>query len=303
MIELIRYSGAKLEIIDEPEPDCWVNVIYPTNEELSKLNEIISLPEEVILSLQDKDEMPTIEEQNNHTFIILRTPNKISDLRYTTVPLGIILTDKFIITICFHKNDVVDRMKQRFMATSKNELLMRLMFMSSKLYLNYLSEINTTIDHLENQIYKSQKNKEITKLLGIEQSLVYFNTSLESNKILLNKIAKTPKFNKKKNAMQFLSQIEDETSQAIEMTKIYTNIMSNLMDAFASMISNNLNIVMKLLTSITILISVPTLIASFYGMNVNLPFEHHPLAFAMVLGMSIFFAIIFLIFFYKNDMI
>jgi magnesium transporter len=302
MIEFTRYSKGKLVQIERPEKNCWINLTCPTQEELNRLKEIIVLPEEVILSLQDKDEMPTLEDQNNHIFIILRTPNKISELRYNTVPLGIIITGDYVITLCFHKNDVLEKFKQHFSAVSKTDLVLRLMFISSKVYLNYLSEINNTIDHIESQIYKSQKNKEITKLLGVEQSLVYFNTSLESNKILLGKTAENRMFNKKEEK-NFLSQIEDETAQAIEMTKIYTNIMSNLMDAFASMISNNLNIVMKLLTSITILISIPSLIASFYGMNVVLPFQNHPMAFTIVLGMSLMFSIMFLVYFYKHDMI
>jgi magnesium transporter len=302
MIEFSKYSGEAISPIDKAERGCWINLNLPTAEELSSLNKIVNIPQEVILSLQDKDEMPTLEEQDSHTFIILRTPNKISELRYTTVPLGIILTKDFIITICYHKNDVLERLKQHFSAANTNDLVLRLMFISSKVYLNYLTEIYNTIDHIESQIYKSQKNKEITKLLGLEQSLVYFNTSLESNKILLGKTSSLAAF-RKKESRQFLSQIEDETSQAIEMTKIYTNIMSNLMDAFASMISNNLNIVMKLLTSITILISIPSLIASFYGMNVGLPFQDNPYAFTIVLGMSLMFAVMFLVYFYKNDMI
>jgi magnesium transporter len=302
MIEFIKYSGEKLVTVEKAEKGCWININSPTPVDLQALDKIINIPQEVILSLQDKDEMPTIEEQEKHTFILLRTPNKISELKYITVPLGIILTKDYIITMCFHKNDVLERLKLHFTANSHHDLVLRLMFISSKVYLNYLSEINLTMDHIEGQIYKSQKNKEITKLLGIEQSLVYFNTSLESNKILLSEIGTVAAF-RTKDAKKYLRQIEDETSQAIEMTKIYTNIMSNLMDAFASMISNNLNIVMKLLTSITILISVPTLIASFYGMNVDLPFQRHPLAFTMVLGMSLMFAIMFLVYFYKNDMI
>ena len=302
MIEFMKYSHNSFVLVSKPEKNSWINVLNPNESDFLTIKSIVKIPQEVILSLQDKDEMPTIEEQDKHTFIILRTPNKLSELRYTTVPLGIILTEDYIITICFHKNDVLEKLKQNFSASTKGDLVLRLMFMSSKVYLNYLNEINSTIDHIESQIYKSQKNREITRLLGIEQSLVYFNTSLESNMILLNKIASNSNFNKK-DAKQFLSEIEDETRQAIEMTKIYTNIMSNLMDAFASMISNNLNIVMKLLTSITILISVPTLIASFYGMNVELPFQRSPHSFVIVLGMSIFFAIVFLVYFYKNDMI
>jgi len=303
MIEIINPLKGNFEILETPIKNCWINVIMPTQDELEKLKSIVQVPEEVLLSLQDKEEMPTIEEQNKHIFILLRTPNKNSELRYTTVPLGIILTQEYLITICFHKSDVMDKLKLHMSDFSKEDLVLRLMLMSSKVYLNYLVEINNTIDHIESQIYKSQKNREITKLLGLEQSLVYFTTSLESNKILLNKVANSRIFKKSSGSKELIANIEDETSQAIEMSKIYTNILSNLMDAFASLISNNLNIVMKLLTSITIIISVPMLIASFYGMNVELPFQRHPFAFTLVLGMSIIFALMFLFYFYKNDLI
>jgi len=303
MIEIIKPLKGNFEILETPVKNCWINVIMPTPEELEKLKSIVQIPEEVLLSLQDKEEMPTIEEQNKHIFILLRTPNKNSELRYITVPLGIILTQEYLITICFHKNDVIDRLKLHMNEFSKEDLVLRLMMMSSKVYLNYLVEINNTIDHIESKIYKSQKNKEITKLLGLEQSLVYFSTSLESNQILLKKVARSSTFKKSSGSKELIANIEDETSQAIEMSKIYTNILSNLMDAFASLISNNLNIVMKLLTSITIIISVPMLIATFYGMNVELPFQRHPFAFTLVLGMSIIFALMFLFYFYKNDLI
>ena len=189
MIEIFKFSNNMLQQLDKPESDCWINVVKPTEEELSGLRTLIEIPEEVILSLQDKEEMPTVEIRKKHVFIILRTPNKNSDLNYITVPLGIILTEDYVITLCFHNNDMIEKLKHNFKAHNKKELALNLMLMCSRIYLNYLGEINNMIDNLETQLYKSQKNKEIAKLLGLEQSLVYFSTSLESNEILVKKIA------------------------------------------------------------------------------------------------------------------
>jgi magnesium transporter len=303
MIEIIKGTKEGIKHQANFEKGCWINVTNPTHEELSQLKDLIELNEEMILSLQDKEEMPTLEEENNQLFIILRTPNKVTDLKYTTVPLGIIVKGDYLITLCFHKNDLLEKIKQHLLDFTKEELILKIMLHTSKTFLNFLNEINATTDSLESQIYKSQKNKEIVKLLGLEQSLVYFSTSLQLNEVLVSKFSTLPEFKKTANYKELISTIQDETRQAIGMAKIYTNILSNLMDAFASLISNNLNIVMKLLTSITILMAVPTLIASIYGMNVELPFQRSPHAFVIVMIMSLLFSGIFLWFFSKHDMI
>ncbi|MCM2325681.1 MAG: magnesium transporter CorA family protein [Candidatus Woesearchaeota archaeon] len=257
------------------------------------LGKIMKLPEDIILSLQDKEEMPTIEKFDGHTFIIIRIPIKKNNLEYVTIPLGIILSDGSNALICLHHKEL---------SWANQDSILKIMLSSSKLYLSYLAEIEKTINFLEDKVYDSQKNKEIKKLLMLEKSLVFFTTALQHNQILLEEL-ESSSFVKTAKDKAFLKKTADELRQALSMAKTYTDILTNLMDAFASMVSNNLNVAMKILTSVTILFAVPTLLASIYGMNVKLPYQGTEYGFIIVMSMSIIFSMFFLFIFWKNDMI
>jgi magnesium transporter len=174
----------------------------------------------------------------------------------------------------------------------KTRFLLQILYRNSKLYLQYLRRIDKASDKIESKLHKSLKNEELIQLLGLEKSLVYFSTSLKSNEIVLEKILRSTPIKMYPDDTELLEDVIIENKQAIEMANIYSNILTGTMDAYASVISNNLNIVMKFLTSVTIVLSIPTMVASFFGMNVDVPFENNPHAFAIIFVMTMFFSVI-----------
>ncbi|NTV23551.1 MAG: magnesium transporter CorA family protein [Nanoarchaeota archaeon] len=289
MLEILRITQEKLEVLEKPEPDCWINVSLPTDEELAEIKRIANVPEEVLSTLKDKDEIPIIEQFDSFTFMIIRAPynNLSNDLEYFSVPVGIIITKDIVITLSYFDNDVVPKLKTQRFAFRKTQLTFRLLLTSARLFLNYLNEINKKMHVIETKLEQSQQNKVIMQMLEIQQSLVFFSTSLKSNDILLERIYQEKLMIKTAEDKRMLEKAIDENKQAIEMTYTYSNILSNTLDAFASIISNNLNIYMKVLAGITIIISIPTLIASFYGMNIPLPYQNSSHALAIVVGLCI----------------
>ncbi|AJF62122.1 TPA: magnesium transporter CorA family protein [Candidatus Woesearchaeota archaeon] len=312
MIEILRPTQKKLEVLDRLEKNCWVNVISPTESEITRIKSMLDIPEELLISLKDIDEVPAIENYEKFTFIIIRTPynNLGKDLEYYTVPLGIFSTNEFVLTICFFENDTISKLKTQNFPFRKTQLVFRLLLVSARLYLAYLLDLKNKMYNAEDKLAESQKNELVMDYLQLEKSFVYFNTSLKSNKILIERIAEEgrKKKGRKENGRTkygvskygirvktdedeyLITKIIDETNQAIQMTDIYSNILSNTLDAFASIISNNLNVVIKILTSITLIISLPVLIASIYGMNIPLPFQQSPHAFGIVVLISLIFS-------------
>ena len=302
MLEILKISPKEIKAIPKIEKNCWINAIQPTDEEIEKLKQVISLPDDIITSLKDIDEIPSVEEYPSYTFIIIRTPynHPKSDLTYTTQPLGIFLHDKFVLTICYEKNDVVDMLKTTPFKFKKSQFVLRLLLKSSRIFLNYLKSIHKKMIACEELLEVSQKNKVLMMFLELEKSLVYFNTSLKSNYILIEKLLKNKRLLKHKENAFFMDHIIEETKQGIQMTEVYSNILSNTLDAFASIVSNNLNIVMKTLTSLTLIFSIPILISSIYGMNVDLPYGHLPYAFTFIMAFSLMMSIIAVYIFAKK---
>ncbi len=304
MIEILRPTPEKLEIFNKFTTNCWVNVVSPTDAEIEKIKTLLDVPKEVLLSLKDIDEIPEIEYYDKCAFITIKTPynNPKVDLEYYTLPIGIFATNEFVVTVSFFESEVIANLKKQKFVFRKTQLVYRLLLDSARLYLEYLKEISKKMYVIESKLAESQKNEVVMQFLELEKSLVFFSTSLKSNKILLERIAKegsakegVAKYGiqiKTQEDRKFIGKAIDEHNQAIQMVNIYTNILSNTLDAFASIVSNNLNIVIKILASITIVLSLPTLISSVYGMNIPLPFQHSPHAFGIVMLIS--FALSFL---------
>ena len=306
MIEIFKSSKGGLIPTKKLGKGCWINLICPTEEELLKVNQIVNIPQEIISSLKDVDEMSDMEKDDNLFFIVTRTPQKNlgnAELEYSTIPLGIIILDNYLITLCFNENDVITQLKTQKVYTEKKiQTTLKILLISAKTYLKYLNIINKKIHIIQDNLKKSMKNEEIFDLLNIEKSLVYFSTSLKSNQFLIERLTKTNVFTQFEHDKELLEDTTEENKQAIEMTNIYSNILSGMMDAFASVISNNLNIVMKLLTSITLVLMLPTLVASIYGMNVTLPFQKSPHAFLITMAVSVALAIIGAIILWKKKL-
>jgi magnesium transporter len=308
MITILKMSENKFIPISEVEENCWINVINPENDELKKLTDQLDVvPSDFLTDPLDVDEGARIETEDGATLIVLRIPRldeNNPEIPFTTMPIGIILTNKTIITVC--SADVTTGLElfngkiKNVSFQNKSRFVLHIFLKSAMLYLKYLKEINKRTNSVEKELQKSLKNEALIKLLNIEKSLVFFTTSLKSNELMMERLRKNDILRLDTDEKDMLEDVLIDNKQAIEMTNIYSNILSGMMDAFASVISNNLNIVMKVLTLITIILMIPTLIASIYGMNVEVPFQHSPHAFFIVTGISLILAAISVLVFIKN---
>lgn len=274
MIKIFKTFGGYVQI-NEPQPGCWINITNPTQLEIQKLSEVYNLPGDLITDILDQDERPRVEFDDDWTLIILRIPieSKNNGVPFYTVPLGIFITEHFTLTLCLQDNEVlpIDQPSpfrdQYHQITDNINFILRLFLRSGNIYLRYLKQINQMTFLIEQDLEKSIKNKELNKLLKMEKCLVYFITSIKANEIVLAKLKNSKKITSEINE-DLLEDAIIENKQALEMAQIYSDIQSGMMDAFASVISNNLNVVMKQLTLISIILMIPTLIASIFGMNV-----------------------------------
>ena len=293
MVTIYKNTEKGLSVLTEPIDGCWINAIDPTSDQINWLQSL-GVPQDYILYPLDMDERPRTERENGELLIVLRIPyfqGQTADVPYITIPLGIILTDRYLVTICKRENDILGEFaagRVKSLATGKRlRFVLRLLLNTATKYLVYLREINRTVEALEDQLQLSTRNKEVLELLKYQKSLTYFTTALKSNELMMERLQRSQIFKAYPEDEDLLDDVITENQQAIEMTNIASNILSGMMDAFASIISNNLNTVMKFLASITIVVSLPTIIFSYYGMNVNLPFGEHPLAFVLTLAAAI----------------
>lgn len=307
MITYYKNQENKLARMETPSPGCWIRTINPTPAEIEQL-QAIGIPNDYITYPLDLDERSRSERENGDLLIILRIPHfqgETSDIPYITIPLGIIVTEQYVVTVCKYESDILNeftnsRVKGLVTAKRLRFVLMLLLQTASK-FLTYLRQINKVVDKLEDQLQESTRNREVLELLKYQKSLTYFTTALKSNELMMERLQRSQLFRTYPEDEDLLDDVLTENQQAIEMTNISSNILSSMMDAFASIISNNLNSVMKFLASITIVLSVPTMIASFYGMNVHLPFEDLPNAFLITLGLSFAISLSVVYVFWKHD--
>ncbi|CAM2812212.1 magnesium transporter [Flavobacterium succinicans] len=255
-------------------PNCWINVECPTEEEKKYLLEELKVPEEFYNDIEDIDERPRIEIENGWTLIILRIPVNTNNVKlpFNTIPVGVVFKGEICVTISFYKTEMLTDFVAYSQRKNNNvkdyfDLVLKLLLSSSVWYLKYLKQVNQKIKLAEDNLEKSIKNEELQALLQIEKCLVFFVTSLKGNDILLHRL-KNLKAQRETYDLDLLEDVEIELRQAQEMTNIYSDILTGTMDAYASVISNNMNTIMKQMTSISIILMIPTVIASLYGMNV-----------------------------------
>lgn len=299
MIKYYLKQNRQIVEMDDMESACWVNISPPFNQdELEYLAQELDIPLDFLTDSLDIDERSRYEREDEHRLIVLNTPilNTLEGSNssiYLTAPIGIVLTPDHIITIAAFENPILQRFlsnKVRTFDPADRELfVLQIMEQNVYRFLNCLKDLNLKRNLLEQELYDSSRNKELQQLLSIEKSLVYFVTSLSSNELLKMKMQRTDFLGIKDNEdlADLFADIIIDNSQALEMANIYTNILGGTMDAFASIISNNLNIVMQRLTLITIILMVPTLVASFFGMNVVSGLENNHYAFGVIIGVSI----------------
>jgi len=276
------------------EKGSWINVINPTKAELAKISYETGALYEFLEAPLDDEERPRIEVEENQALIIISIPIVVRNgtVNYDTLPLGIIVTDAQIITVCLEENeilnDLVNGRIKAFWTYKKTRLTLQILYKTASYFLKYLKEIDRKTNEIEETLHGSTENEELIKLLNLGKSLVYFTTALRLNEVVMKKILRTKVLKMYEEDEDLLEDVITENGQAMDMSEVYSKNLNGLMDAFASIISNNQNKVMKFLTSITIILSVPTLIASFYGMNVSLPLEKSPFGFTAVVLISVF---------------
>ena len=308
MIKILRWSENRFIPIDKIERHCLINVISPEKNELEKFSEEMHIPSDFLTDPLDIDERARVETEDGVLLIVLRLPKydqTNSEIPFTTVPAGIILTkdDMIVMISSFDITDILGLYngKTKGISTGKrSSFILRIFLKTAQLYLKNLKEINRLTNEIERELQKSLKNEELIRLLNIEKSLVYFTTSLKSNELMMERLLKTELLKLTSADKDMIEDVMIDNRQAIEMANIYSNILSGMMDAFASVISNNLNVVMKILTSITIILMIPTLTASIYGMNIELPFQHSPHAFFITIGISFAISLISIFVFIKK---
>lgn len=295
MLDIFKSIEDTLFKLEEIEDGAWINLVNPTNDELYFIEEKLSIERDFLRAALDDEESARLESEEDQVLILVDTPyvEKQDDhIIYETLPLGIIITDKNIITVCLKNSIVLDQFEKNSIRTfctyKKYRFLYQILYKNAQRYLLYLRQIDRMSNYIEEQLHQSMKNKELIQLLDLSKSLVYMNTALKANQMVLEKILRMNIIKKYSEDEDLLEDVIIENKQAIEMASIYSGILSNTMDAFASLISNNLNIVMKLLTSITILMAIPTIFSGLFGMNlINLPFENSPYGFWIVVGISV----------------
>ncbi len=310
MIEIFKKINGQLQKIDQIQPNSWINISDPSVEEIDFIHSKLNLPRDFLTDPLDPDEPSRIEIEDNVKLIIIRIPLRNydnEDIPFVTIPIGIILTQSSIITVCRHTDAVWDLLSHKIVSrdfTEQNRkiLIFRIFHKTTTLYLRFLKEINHKIQLVEDLFHETMHNKEIIKLLNIEKSLVYFSTSLKSNELTIEKILRINILTLDEDDRDTIEDILIDNRQALEMSNIYSSILKDMMDAFASVISNDLNIVMKTLTSITIILMIPTLVSSLYGMNVKLPLQNSPHAFEFTLFLSFLLTAIGIFIFAKRKL-
>lgn len=308
MITIYKSRETGLDILDEPENNCWINVIDPSEEEIDLLTRW-EIPHDFITYSLDLDERARTErEDNGGMLILIRIPyfqGLQFDVPYITIPMGVITTKKYIVTICRRENEILQEMTsgrvQLIETNKRNRFILRLLLIAAGRYLNHLRKIDRIVDTIEDRLQVSQRNRELAELVKYQKSLVYFTTALRSNELMMERLQRWQLFRMFPEDEDLLEDVITENQQAIEMVNISTNILSSTLDAFASIISNNMNSVMKFLASATVVVSLPTMIFSYFGMNVPIPSMEHGFMYLGILLASILVSIIVILVFLRKD--
>ena len=312
MVKIFKSSEKETSQIEEFEDGCWVAMTNPSAEELKEVSERYHIDADDLRAALDEDERSRIEEEDGYSFVIVDVPT-IEERNdkdwYGTIPMSIIKCEDAIITVCLEDTQVLtafmDGRVRDFYTYMKNRFIFQVLYRNATLYLNYLRIIDRRSDIVEQKMHESTRNSELIELLELEKSLVFFTTSLKGNELVLERLLKSGNIKRYPEDEDLIEDAITENKQAIEMANIYSGILTGTMDTFASIISHTQNMVMKFLTTVTIVLSIPTMIASFYGMNVNLngmPFATSKWGFLIVLGISILISGIVALIFRKKDL-
>ena len=307
MLQIFNTVEDGLQELDQVTEGCWVALTKPTMEELETVSATTGIDIDDLRAPLDDEERSRVEIENDYVVILVDIPSLDEKDRYVTIPLGIYTTEKIIVTVCLEETPVLkafmNNREREFYTFKKTRFVFQILYRNATSYLRYLRIIDRKSEQIEEKLHISQRNKELIELLELEKSLVYFTTSLRSNEVVLEKLLRTERVKKYPEDEDLLEDVIIENKQAIEMANIYSGILSGMMDAFASVISNNLNIVMKFLATVTIVLSIPTMIASFFGMNFdNIPLGHSPFGFFTIIILTLIISGVVALLFRKKDL-
>ena len=312
MIRIFKTEDGSMHEKEEMQPGCWIALTTPTASEIMEIADAYNIEAGHLKAPLDEEERSRIEVEDEYTLVLVDIPSieeRSGKDWFVTIPMAIIMTNEVLITVCLEETPVLtsfmDGRVRDFHTFMKTRFILQILYKNATQYLQYLRIIDKKSEVIERKLHQSQKNEELIELLELEKSLVYFTTSLRSNEVVLEKLLRTEKIKKYPEDTDLLEDVIVENKQAIEMANIYSGILSGTMDAFASVISNNLNIVMKFLATVTIVMSIPTMVASFYGMNVSsrgMPFADSPYGFVIVLGFALALSLLVAYIFNKKDL-
>ncbi len=287
-----------MQLLDTIEPGCWVHLGNPSDEEICFVADQLHIEADFLRDPLDEEESARIDYEEGLNIVIVDIPHIVpteDGFSYETIPLGVFITEQNLITVCLEENALVEdfwngRVKD-FDTAKKTRFLLQLLYRNATKYLRYLRMIDKASDRLESILHKSMRNRELIQMLRLNKSLVYFSTSLKANEVILEKIMRSHNIIKYEEDSDLLEDVIIENKQAIEMANIYSGVLANMTDAFASIVSNNLNNVMRIFTIISITLSIPTLIFSMYGMNfdggmMGMPFTDKPWGFMLIIVIS-----------------
>lgn len=309
MIQYFKIQDQRTVAVEKPDAGTWVNVLPPLRqEEFSELSTALNVPLDFLKDSLDIDERSRYELEDDVKLIVIKTPTENnsfndSDAFYITIPICIIMTKEHMVTVNSFENEAIKKFLNSFQNRQPDKPNMMVLKIFEKITTNFqdhLKEINQRRNSLEQKLYAANRNEELFQLMRIQKSLVYFVTALRSNELLMMKIARTNFLHLNEDEKDFLDDLIIETSQGLETANTYTNILSSTLDAFASIISNNQNEVLKRLSTVTIFLSIPILIASIYGMNVPLPHQESPYAFWIPVSLSVIILTIAIVRYLRN---
>lgn len=306
MLAIYENIENRLSRVQEIKPDTWINLANPTESELAYVVDALAIPPDFLFDPLDIDERARIESDNGTLLIVIRASFKCQDAEvpYATMPIGIVLTKDCIVTVCRSESELLRLFEEsrvrNFNPANRTRFTIQIIQRMALTYMLHLKDLNRMTGQIEQELRKSMRNMELFGLLNLEKSLVYFMTSLRANDIIMERMSRLHVLKLKEEEMDMLDDALTEVKQAIGMTKIYSDIQSGMMDAFASIISNNVNSVMKLLTGVTIILMIPNLITGVYGMNVEIPLQHSHYAFVFSMVLTLVIMVGGVWFFLKN---
>ena len=312
MTKIYLTQDGVTDIVAEPVKDCWICMTNPSEEEREVIQELYDIDPDDLAAALDEEETSRIDVEDNYTLILVDIPTvevRNDKNRYVTIPLGVILTKEAIITVCLEDTPLLNlftgRKASQFSTHMKSRFIFQILFANAKLYLRYLRSINKQSETLEKSLHDSTENSALIDMMELGKSLLYFTTSLKATDVLLDKLTKTAAIKRYPEDEELLEDVIIENHQALEMSEIYSGILNGMMDAYASIISNNMNVVQKFIAVATVVLSIPNIVFGAYGMNLALegmPLATSRYAFALIIGLSILLSYIVYLYFDKKKM-